>query len=452
MFPIEFIDLNKIYGLFVTLTFKIGIMSCFAAVVVLSHRFRRLLLQEKKNELQWLAFNLSFGALLLLGVFSRLIYGYRPADLSLEGVFLLGLIEGIPAGVLVGSLIGLFNLWLGEYLTLPFLVLAGIAGGVIHLARPEKIHLYRLMPFPPTLIYRAFRGYLRERTVMFEVYPLVAIFLLDSLRMIVAVFTGKLFALTSANPLAVLLIFLFDAGCVGVPLWLWHHEETEERLSESNAQLTQARLDALRTQINPHFLFNSLNTISALARTDPERSRFLIGKLSGLLRRLMDDTSEMVPLRKELDFIDDYLSIEQARYGSRLQIHKEIHPETEDVFIPTMVLQPIVENAVNHGIAPHPRGGRVEIFTEPKNEGVLIRVKDNGVGVHTNPAAKGGNVIPSRSGEGLGLKNVEERLRVIYGKGFRLNMGGRVEGGTEVEVFLPERRLVYGNDLEGSGE
>ena len=442
MFPVDFVDLNRVQGLLVTLTLKAGIMACFAAVVALSHRFRRLLLQEKKNRTQWLAFNFAFGGMLLLGFFSRLIYGYQPADLTLEGVFLLGLTEGWPAGVMVGSIIGMFSLLSGEHLNLLFFIIAGIAGGMIYKARPEKTHPYKTFPLPPLIVYRFFRDYLRDRSVPFVTYPLLAFILLDSLRMIFSFFPGMVFALTSTNPLAVFFILLFNASCVGIPLWIWNHVQIEEHLSQSNAKLAQARLEALRRQINPHFLFNTLNTISTQSLTNPERSRFLIGELSGMLRRLFDDPREIIPLKQELEFVDDYLNIEQARYGSRLQIQKEIHPDTEDALIPTMVLQPLVENAVNHGIAPSPKGGQVEITTTPQDGGVIIRVRDDGVGLE-NSRDFAEDIGETRLGEGGGMKNVEERLRTIYGNDYRLTIKNRPGGGTEVEVFVPGYGFIH---------
>ena len=417
-------------------------MACFAAVVALSHRFRRLLLQEKKNRTQWLAFNFAFGGMLLLGFFSRLIYGYQPADLTLEGIFLLGLTEGWPAGVMVGSIIGMFSLLSGEHLNLLFFIIAGIAGGMIYKARPEKMHPYKTFPLPPLIVYRFFRDYLRDRSVPFEIYPLLTFVLLDSLRMIFSFFPGMVFALTSTNPLAVFFILLFNASCVGIPLWIWNHVQIEEHLSQSNAKLAQARLEALRRQINPHFLFNTLNTISSQSLTNPERSRFLIGELSGMLRRLFDDPREIIPLKQELEFVDDYLNIEQARYGSRLQIQKEIHPDTEDALIPTMVLQPLVENAVNHGIAPCPKGGQVDIITVPQDGGVIIRVRDNGVGLESSQDFAE-DIGETRLGEGGGMKNVEERLRTIYGNDYRLTIKNRPGGGTEVEVFVPGYGFIH---------
>jgi len=442
MFPVDFVDLNRFQGLLVTLTFKAGIMACFAAVVALSHRFRRLLLQEKKNRTQWLAFNFSFGGLLLLGFFSRLIYGYQPADLTMEGIFLIGLTEGWPAGVMLGSIIGIFSLLTGEHLNLLFFILAGIAGGMIFKARPEKIHPYKTFPLPPVVAYRLVRSYLRDRSVPFETYPLLTFVLLDSLRMIFSFFPGMVFALTSTNPVAVFFILLFNASCVGIPLWIWNHVRIEEHLSQSNTKLAQARLEALRRQINPHFLFNTLNTISTQSLTNPERSRFLIGELSGMLRRLFDDPREIIPLKQELEFVDDYLNIEQARYGSRLQIQKEIHPDTEDALIPTMVLQPLVENAVNHGIAPSPKGGTVEINTAPQDGGVIIRVRDNGVGIESSEDFAE-DIGETRLGEGGGLKNVEERLRTIYGNDYHLVIKNRPGGGTEVEVFVPGYGFIH---------
>src|SRR5439155_18969 len=124
--------------------------------------------------------------------------------------------------------------------------------------------------------------------------------------------------------------------------------------------LMEARMEALVSQINPHFLFNTLNTVSSLIRFDPDTARTVLLKLANILRRRLKSQVHFVPLKQELDFVDDYLDIEVVRFGrDKLQIRKEVDPEALDVFVPSMILQPLVENAIRHGIAPKVEGGTI---------------------------------------------------------------------------------------------
>lgn len=218
---------------------------------------------------------------------------------------------------------------------------------------------------------------------------------------------------------------------VGHTIRLYRRDrEREVRTAELETRLTQARLQALQMQLNPHFLFNTLHAISSLMHKDVEAADRMLIRLSDLLRYALESTSEHeVTLRQELDFLDRYIEIEQTRFGERLTVQKEIAPDTLDGLLPNLLLQPIVENAIQHGIEPHGRPGRI-VLKSSRAGGVLkIEVQDNGDGI---PA--GGP--PS---DGIGLSNSRARLRQLYGDRAEFTLANVPEGGLRVTIAVPWR-------------
>jgi len=193
----------------------------------------------------------------------------------------------------------------------------------------------------------------------------------------------------------------------------------------------KARMDALSSQINPHFLFNTLNTVSALIRIDPDSARGVVLKLSNILRRLLRKHETFVPLNEELQFIDDYLDIEVARFGrDNLEIVKHLGEETLEAFVPSMLLQPIVENCLKHGLAPKLGGGKIQLRTTTRDGRLHIEIEDNGVGISEEK-------MPHVYVEGIGLSNVRERLHVLYGADFNLEIQSRAGEGTVIRIDVP---------------
>src|SRR5213079_2274672 len=162
-------------------------------------------------------------------------------------------------------------------------------------------------------------------------------------------------------------ILLATVLSVATPIKIWNNARIEHRLQEQEKLLLAAKIEALASQINPHFLFNTLASISSLIRTQPDTARMLITKLSGLLRRLMRSTDHFVTLREELSSIDEYLDIEVVRFGPQLRVDKQIAPDTLEVIVPSMILQPLVENSIKHGLSRKVGGGRITINTSLKN-------------------------------------------------------------------------------------
>src|SRR4029077_11559995 len=219
---------------------------------------------------------------------------------------------------------------------------------------------------------------------------------------------------------------------VAAPLKIWNNTRIEMNLERHQQLLLKARMDALSSQINPHFLFNTLNTVSSLIRFDPDLARGVVLKLSNILRRLLRKHEAFVPLREELDFIDDYLDIEVARFGrDNLQFIKSVDDEAQESFVPSMLIQPIVENCLKHGLAPKLEGGKIQLRATNRDGRLHIEIEDNGVGISEEK-------MPHVYVEGIGLSNVRERLRVLYGADFRLSIESRSGEGTVIRIDVPE--------------
>jgi two-component system, LytTR family, sensor kinase len=227
------------------------------------------------------------------------------------------------------------------------------------------------------------------------------------------------------------LIVLATVLCVAIPIKIWNSARIEHRLQEQEKLLMAARVEALASQINPHFLFNTLTSISSLIRSQPETARTLIVKLSGLLRRLLRSQEHFVTLREELEAIDEYLDIESIRFGPNLHVEKEIDPDSLDVVMPSMLLQPLIENSIKHGLAPKIGEGRITIRSSRQDGHALIDVIDNGVGVSADHMKR-------VNAGGIGLRNVNERLRVIYGANYQLQLDSVPGQGTCARIVIPE--------------
>jgi len=193
----------------------------------------------------------------------------------------------------------------------------------------------------------------------------------------------------------------------------------------------------LQRQINPHFLFNTLNSITSLVRVQPELAREMIVKLANILRVLLKDRDAFVPLRDELAFTDDYLDIEVVRFGEKLKVVKEIAPETLDIVVPGMLLQPLIENSIKHGLEPRISGGTITLRSRIADDNMLlIEVEDDGVGM----SIENEWVSPLKgpgAGTGIGMRNVRERMEVQYGNLGSVVINSRPGRGTKVSLRMP---------------
>ncbi len=206
--------------------------------------------------------------------------------------------------------------------------------------------------------------------------------------------------------------------------------EGERQASELAARLAQARLQALRRQLHPHFLFNTLNGIAALNYEDPQAANRMLSRLSELLRITLDeDGAQEVSLRKEMEFCRRYLELEGIRLGERLTVSLDISPEALDARVPSLLLQPLVENAIEHGIAPFAAPGRLLISAQRENGKLRVRLRDSGPGLSA--------VRPPGPRRGIGLSNTQARLDQLYGDNHTFELRNAQEGGLEVQITLP---------------
>lgn len=212
-----------------------------------------------------------------------------------------------------------------------------------------------------------------------------------------------------------------------------HARERDRTVSELRLQLAQAELHALKMQLHPHFLYNTLNTIAALVRDGKRREAVeMVAGLGDLLRAALENAGEqLVPLREEVGLAQRYLEIERIRHGDRLDVRYGVAPESLDALVPNLLLQPLVENAVRHGLSQRPESHRIEIRSARTDGRLRLEVVDDGPGFDRDPLLE--------EGEGVGIRTTLERLRHLYGSDFRFRAGDAPGGGARIEVEIPWR-------------
>jgi two-component system, LytTR family, sensor kinase len=423
--------------LLVTLMVKLALVAILSTILVRFPWFRRILLTEKRDWPERLTFAASLGVPLTAGVLARLLLGYEAADLTLSGSFLAGLLAGPYAGAIVGTMTGAPALVAGEWNALPFAIGCGFAGGGLREICPKEA-IWHFSPLFFTDLHRYVWRLVRRMQIDWVVLLLAAPVSLELLRQFIGQRWGHIFYPHLVpfrwSPWLLLLIVFATVLCVAIPIKIWNSARIEHRLQEQEKLLMAARVQALASQINPHFLFNTLTSISSLIRSRPETARTLIVKLSGLLRRLLRSQEHFVTLREELEAIDEYLDIEAVRFGPKLKIEKAIDPATLDIVVPSMLLQPLVENSIKHGLSPKIGEGRILLQSRRHDGHTIIDIIDNGVGV--TPGYPEHESLTK--GSGIGLQNVNERLRVIYGANYQLQLDSVPGGGTCARIVIPE--------------
>jgi two-component system LytT family sensor kinase len=416
----------------VTLVVTVAVAAVLATMLVRFRWFRRILLTERRDWPERLVFAAGLGVPLTAGVAVRLLFDFHPADLTLPGSFLAGLIAGPYAGALVGGAVALPALLAGEYGALPFAVGCGFAGGGLREICPKN-EIWRFSPFFVTSLHRTAWRLLRRMSIDWQIILVTAPVGLELLRQAIGhkFGTHRLHYMEPNTWWLWILVPLATVLAVAIPIKIWNNARIEHRLAEQEQLLMAARVEALANQINPHFLFNTLTSISSLIRSQPETARMLIVKLSGLLRRLLRGQEHFVTLREELAAVDEYLDIERVRFGPSLVVQKDLDEQSLDVMVPSLILQPLVENSIKHGLSRKVGEGRISIRASRQNGHTVIEVMDNGIGM----------VAPAQGppdGPGIGLRNVNERLRVIYGAGYQVRLTSTQGQGTSVRIEIPE--------------
>ena len=418
----------------ITLLIKLGVAAAVSSALGRSREFQKLLFSEKRNLPQTLGLLAFICIPLGLGVWVRVtVPNFYAADISFETTILLGILIGPGAALIGASVLALPAVLHGEFLALPFLLAVAITAG-IYGRFVDKEEVWGFSPFVDLSLYRWVRRTLLRPRIDRQILLLVLIVAMEILREWTARMSHRLFALDSDSWIIRIAVWTSAAMVVGIPLKIWNAIRIEQSLEEQKRLLLEARLDALQRQINPHFLFNTLNSIASLVRFRPEQARELIVKLANILRKMLHEHDAFVPFRDELTTTDDYLSIEIARFGAeKLSVTRSIDPETLEIPVPSMLLQPLVENSIKHGLEPRIAGGVITLRSRLEHGKLVIEVEDDGVGIAPGRAHSSGVL----QGTGIGMRNVRERLEVLYGDAALFDVSSRPGRGTKVTLAFP---------------
>ncbi|MBN2070529.1 MAG: histidine kinase [Candidatus Krumholzibacteriota bacterium] len=375
-----------------------------------------------------------FAVIFSMGIVVRKVSSQAAMDLALEGAIFAGLIGGMRVGSATGFVIGLTCYFLGEPVALPLYTLSGFFAGILYsrLGQMGEIWNYSLNPF---LIIYNFMEKLFRRRLDRNFLPFILIIVLALLRYrLLDTYYGR--GMLYGYPVRDWFFITIDLTVIvytlGISLKMANNARMEVIIREEENQLVHAKLSTLKSQINPHFLFNTLNSISALIRTDAGKAREMTRKLASIFRKSLEDTSDTHSLSEEIMFIDDYLSIEKIRFGEeKLKIIKDLEPESMNCHLPSMLLQPVVENAIKHGISCVTCGGRLQISSRCVESGIVVEITNDGPEVDRFD-------LSVLMDQGVGMKNVVERLK-IYSRGEgSLSITPTPGGGAVVRLYIPD--------------
>ena len=424
---------------------KVGIVASLASLLTRSQAFRKTLFLENRNLKEKLLFARFWGLPLCVGVIIRIsgvpqghVNPFSAFDLSFEGTFIAGLLGGNLIGAIVGVLLGLVALLNREWGAIPLYLALGLFTGMLRNLCHRKEEIWNFSPF----VFLNLIGSLRSRTLLSKNIWQIAFFFscigFELLRQVLGQVLDllTLFFLPADNLIVLILILVASLCSIGVALKIWNNTRLELKVAEQGLMVVKARLDALANQINPHFLFNTLNSISSLIRTDPKKARAIVMKLSHILRKLLRGHDKFIPLKEELEFIDNYLDIEVIRFGNdKLKIDKNIQSEVLSYMIPSMILQPIIENSIKHGISPKIEGGQIKISAVRNKEVICIQIEDDGLGISSKK-------LESIFYSGIGVSNIVERLKIAYQSEFVFTVDSILGQGTVTKIEIPLRKTL----------
>jgi len=365
---------------------------------------------------------LVFGLFSVLGNFIGIPIHGALANTRIVGPIAGGLIGGPLVGLGAGLIGGAVRYGLGGYTALAALVaniIAGYIGGLVH---------QRLGPRRITVPVALLTGVLAEL----------------NLKVCILLMSKPFHMAWKLEQTIAIPTIIANAAAVGIFILVvrdvYREQEKAQAQATQLALLAQAELQVLKAQVNPHFLFNTLSTVGALTRSDPESARVVIKDLSVFLRRSLDRGEEMTTLADELDTVELYLRLEKARFGARVRGDVQVPADLLNLPLPVFTLQPLVENAIKHGIGPRREGGTITLRAGRHQGGAWIEVRDDGLGLGaeavTRLNAQGG--ARSGAGMGIGLQNVHRRLRIIFGAGSGLELSSAgLDCGTIARLTLP---------------
>jgi two-component system, LytTR family, sensor kinase len=430
---------------------KLAVAASLASILTRSSRFQRMLMREERTLAQRVQMALVCSAIFGTGVLARVLNSdaYQALDLGLEGSLVMGMLGGYVTGLLAGVLISIPAMVNSEFMSMILFAAVGVLGGLLRDAAPDKEAIWKFSPFPDLSLWRL----LRRRDLRLPGFSLVCVLVIlmaELLRTTIATHFNAVFALQQrwldAGPWLIVAVYATTLFATALPIKIWNSNRNEKKLEQQQLRLNEARLAALSRQINPHFLFNTLNSVASLIRSDPEQARQVVYKLSKILRRLLRKQDMLTPLAEELSFVDDYLSIEMVRFGEKLRFVKEIDPETLDLLVPGMLLQPLVENSIRHGLSSKVDGGTVRVRSRMAGRRLQILVEDDGVGIAESKLA-------TLFEQGIGVSNVNERLKVLFGDDYKMWIDSRPGEGTSTGIEIPEQAsgTVVFETVVGSG-
>ena len=436
------------------LLIKVAVSASIASIMMRFGSIEKILIRDDRTVADRLrlafVFSVLFGASAEVRILTH--HQYQAIDLALEGAQIAGMLGGYVSGLITGICVSIPDMFDGKYMSMPLYSAAAILGALMHDLAPEREDIWYFSPFVDLNLYRLFKQALRfnrdaiqprviERAA-FNVACNAIVVVTEMLRWgVYDLFkvhnTFFIFEHARLNAWTFVACAVTTLFSVSLPIRIWSSYRAEKQLDVQRARLTEARLAALTNQINPHFLFNTLNSIASLTRIDPERARSMIYRLSNIMRRRLRSTENLAPLRDEISFIDDYLAIEMVRFGDKLRFYKEVEEDALDRMVPSMILQPIIENSIKHGLAGKLEGGNVRLRAWMEGTRLMISIQDDGIGMDESKLA---SVL--KQGGGIGVSNVNERLRVLFGAGYRMAIESKPGAGTETLIEIPEREPV----------
>jgi two-component system, LytTR family, sensor kinase len=437
--------------LLLTLLLRVAVAASLASILSRFNAFQKMLMREDRTLMQRVNLALMFWAVYGMSVLFRVLNQtkYDAVDLGLEGSLLSGMVGGYVTGLLSGILISIPAVAHGELMTMLLFAGVGVLGGLLRDLAPEKEDVWRFSPIF-SLNPRRLRQRPYQLRLLFQLGCLFSIIFSGLLRIEVShlrqngVFLAPIW---SETPWAtVLAAYASSVFAVMIPIKIWNNTRNEKKLEVQQLRLNEARLAALTSQINPHFLFNTLNSVSSLIRTNPEQARSVVYRLSSILRRLLRKTDNLTPLREELAFIDNYMTIEMVRFGEKLRFIKEIDPQTLDRLVPSMLLQPLIENSIRHGLATKVDGGMVRVRSYLADGRLHLVVEDDGVGI---PETR----LATLFEQGIGVSNVNERMKVLYGPDYRMWIDSKPGEGTRTGIEIPDVQVgaEMGQEVPAAG-